>query len=226
MGFSKPENNKRIKQVSLGPSVDMMYRVPTVYRTFDEIRDWTLLESEGKKLLLQKDGSSKELYLDGSMDVIYLTDKEFADPDVRPEFCTKNRSNPFELIKGKSIDWVDQYSFAFYSGKNLPSQVYVGSYASTLPLEVFLYYDDGVVMIDVNPSTRLMEKASADMMSKDPNAWTDDEIKNMAIMRSLWSMQTLAGINVFSPLSERQFKRRYSGTYQRILSEGKAARKQ
>ena len=226
MGFSKPKDNKRIKQVPIGPSVDMLYRIPTVYRTFDEIKGWTLLESDGRKLALQKDDATKELYLDGALDVIYLTDKEFADPGVRAQYCTRNGRNPFELIKGKSIDWVDQYAFAFYQSKKLPSQVYVGSYASKLPLEVFLYYDDGVVMIDANPSTRLMEKASAGIMAKDPKVWTDDEIKNMAIMRALWSMQTLAGINVFSPLSQRQFKRRYPDTYQRILSEEKAARKQ
>lgn len=226
MSFDRPEDNKKMKRDPEDPYT--VIRVPTVYLSFELLKGSVLKEAEDKRLVVEKDGELQEYWLDGSMDVVYLTKKEFADPDTIVSIGTANGSNPFGLILGKTIDWVNMYSDKFYNRQRLAMQTFIGSYSCTLPLEVFLYYDDGAVMLNVTPSEKLIKKFSGDIMRMDPHDWTGEDIKAMAVMRPLWGMQTLKRVNIFDPLSEQEFVEGYPEAYSRILdteAEMKAKKK-
>jgi len=215
MSFDSLKDNKRFKDDPDDPYT--VIRVPTVYLSFELLKGSVLKEAEGRRLVVEKDNRNEEYWLDGSMDVVYLTRKEFADPDIVASICTANRRNPFELMVGKTIDWVDMYSTTSYNRQRLAMQTFIGSYSCDIPLEVFLYYDDGAVMLDVTPSEKLIKKAAGEIMGKNPNEWDDTEVKAMAVMRPLWTMQTLKKVDIFAPLSEHEFAEEYPDVYARLL---------
>jgi hypothetical protein len=191
---------------------DVIFSVSTLYKDFRELKGCLLKGMERNRLSLENGGLEKELYIHGTGDVVYLSELQER-PIQKIQF---GKRNPFELFFGKRIVFIDQYSFSEYKGAHLPVHVFIGIDSDQIPFEVMLSNNDGEVMAYACPSLRNMGRIAARIMSAPPGEWSEEDITAMALMKDAWSMQTLNGINVFAPLTERRFEERYPEVYKKI----------
>jgi hypothetical protein len=215
MGFDKPEDNRRLKiepDVRL-PNAYVAYSVPTVYRSFLDLKGCVLKAVDGNKLTLKKAGKTLETYLHGWMDYVYLTDWQER-PDEKP--CLFGKRNPLEYFVGRKITYVSRYRLPEDRDKELVVHVFLGVDSVKIPVDVLIYNDDGLI-IDAAPSQRNISRIASKIMAKETGKWTQEDVKTMAYFHGVHSGETLKPINIFSPLTEELFRARHEDAYKKIL---------